>query len=485
MSVYDAVIVGGGPAGLSSACAFRGNGKKVLLIDQNPAVGGQFWKHAEIAPRLESKHSKWHHHWQQFRDLKRDFLEGVEAGELEYVPNASVSRIDHAQESGPARFTLSLSGPLGSPEVFPEGLVSAANVFYCAGTYDRQLPVEGWTLPGVMAAGGIQTFIKENGFAPGQRFVVAGTGPFLMAAAATVIKAGAKVEAIIDASNPTAWFPRGVSAVLVPSKIKEALGYSTLLARHGVKFHFNSVVSKIESTASGDGVSAVLVRKIGADSDAQDKRYGVDAVGLNWGFIPQLDLLLQLRGETHLSADNALVATVDKNFESSVEGFYVVGEGNGVSGVLGAVAEGSVAVRKFLGEPVSLRDRYTVTANNIFAQAFQRAGRIPENYMSDLAPDTVVCRCEDVTSDALQHYFAEDTSPDARAAKGVTRVGMGNCQGRMCGFGLCHAADEQRGKKPSACSVSTTDLLHRDLHAMSVRPLANPVSLESLAQDTE
>ena len=134
---------------------------------------------------------------------------------------------------------------------------------------------------------------------------------------------------------------------------------------------------------------------------------------------------------------------------------------------------------------MSLRDRYTVTANNIFAQAFQRAGRIPENYMSDLSPDTVVCRCEDVTSDALQHYFAEDTSPNARAAKGVTRVGMGNCQGRMCGFGLCHAADEQRGKKPSACSVSTTDLLHRDLHAMSVRPLANPVSLESLAQDTE
>ncbi|MGY0836020.1 hypothetical protein ACW66K_00925, partial [Aerococcus urinaeequi] len=107
-------------------------------------------------------------------------------------------------------------------------------------------------------------------------------------------------------SNPTAWFPRGVSAVLVPSKIKEALGYSTLLARHGVKFHFNSVVSKIESTASGDGVSAVLVRKAGADSAAQDKRYVADAVGLNWGFTPQLDLLLQLRGETHLSADNAL-----------------------------------------------------------------------------------------------------------------------------------------------------------------------------------
>ncbi len=52
------------------------------------------------------------------------------------------------------------------------------------GAYDRQLPVPGWTLPGVMAAGGVQAMLKANQVRAGRRAVVAGTGPFLLSVAA-------------------------------------------------------------------------------------------------------------------------------------------------------------------------------------------------------------------------------------------------------------------------------------------------------------
>ena len=66
----------------------------------------------------------------------------------------------------------------------------------CPGGYDRQLPVPGWDLPGVMAAGGIQALLKGHGVVPGRRAVVAGTGPFLLPVATGLAAAG--VEVVLD-----------------------------------------------------------------------------------------------------------------------------------------------------------------------------------------------------------------------------------------------------------------------------------------------
>src|SRR5690606_10235301 len=75
-------------------------------------------------------------------------------------------------------FTLRLAPAHGGGSSHPT--VHSARLVLATGGYDRQLPVPGWQLPGVMAAGGIQAFGKQNGMLPGRRFVIAGTGPFLL-----------------------------------------------------------------------------------------------------------------------------------------------------------------------------------------------------------------------------------------------------------------------------------------------------------------
>ena len=79
--------------------------------------------------------------------------------------------------------------------------LSAKALVICTGAHDRVIPFPGGTLPGVMTAGGGQRFAKLAGRAPGSRVVVAGTGVFLWAAAASVIKAGGQVVALVEAQR--------------------------------------------------------------------------------------------------------------------------------------------------------------------------------------------------------------------------------------------------------------------------------------------
>ncbi len=216
-------------------------------------------------------------------------------------------------------------------------------VVLCPGGYDRQLPVPGWDLPGVMAAGGVQALLKGHGVAAGRRAVVAGTGPFLLSVATGLAAAGVEVVSICEAGAPSAWLRRPAGVLGAP-----------------VQDHRGRRVRRC-SAASPDPVPA-------ADRDRPDPRgqggrgvtspgwtaragrwpgpneyLAVDLVGLGWGFTPSLELVLAASAETRLDVDGSLVARVDDRQRSSRPGVYVAGEATGVGGARLAVLEGELA----------------------------------------------------------------------------------------------------------------------------------------------
>ncbi len=69
------------------------------------------------------------------------------------------------------------------------------------GAYDRPIAFPGWTLPGVMTAGAVQTLLKSQTVLPGRRFVLAGSGPLQLLVAAQLVKAGADVVAVLEANS--------------------------------------------------------------------------------------------------------------------------------------------------------------------------------------------------------------------------------------------------------------------------------------------
>jgi hypothetical protein len=119
---------------------------------------------------------------------------------------------------------------------------------------------------------------------------------------------------------------------------------------------------------------------------------------------------------------------VDELQRTTVPGIWCAGEGTGVAGIEASLAEGTIAGYAAAARPelaerqMGLRDRAREFAVRL------EAAFAPRPELRGLAgPETILCRCEDVPCGRV----ASDWT--ARQARLYARVGMGACQGRVCG----------------------------------------------------
>ena len=478
-AVYDVCVIGAGPAGLAAAVSAAEHGARVVCLDANEQPGGQFWRH-----RPEDVHADrdgaLHHEWKTYLDLRARFDAAVAGGTLTYYPGRHVWMAQREEGAFILRSTASVQT---GTEVSGPQTIRGARLVICAGGYDRQLPVPGWDLPGVMAAGGVQAFIKANGVPPGKRFVVAGTGPFLLPVAANIVAAGATVAAVCESTNFTGWLPHLGAALRVPSKGIEGAEYLSAFLRHRIPFRLRTVVAEILGTHRVEAVRTVKVDAAGRPVPGTGRvLQNVDVVGLGWGFTPQLELPLFLGAETRLDADGSLVGVTDELLRSSVSGLYLAGEVSGVGGAALAVVEGLIAGRTAALEtagaapgrgpggaiaPDTQALLRKAAAYRAFARAMHLAHPVPAGWQDLLRPDTLVCRCEEVTAGDITAAKEHLCATDARTLKSMTRTGMGWCQGKVCGFAAsCLSGD-------GTASVES-------LRSVSKRPVGIPVALSEL-----
>jgi NADPH-dependent 2,4-dienoyl-CoA reductase/sulfur reductase-like enzyme len=147
-----------------------------------------------------------------------------------------------------------------------------------------------------------------------------------------------------------------------------------------------------------------------------------DYLAVSFGLVPNLELPLVLG----CALRNGAVA-VDEWQETSISGVYYAGQPGGVKL---ALAEGTIAGYACAGQRKNARSYFLArTAARYLQAAFDRIFPVPKAIPP---PDTIVCRCEDVTLGALTQHS------DWRSAKLQTRCGMGPCQGRICGPAVEH-----------------------------------------------
>jgi NADPH-dependent 2,4-dienoyl-CoA reductase/sulfur reductase-like enzyme len=391
----EVVVVGAGPAGVAAACRAAESGARTVVLDEGLAPGGQIYRHragSEPPPparmwidRLARSGAPVHHGASVF-DARRD-------GEL--------FRLDAETASGSCT-------------------IRARRVILATGARELFLPFPGWTLPGVMGAGGAQALWKSGASLSGRTALVGGSGPLLLPVAASLAKAGAKVKLVAEQAGlrAVARFAAGLAGS--SSKMFEA-------ARHRAAFRatpYRTGTWIAEAKGTGQVEAVVLT------NGRRSREIECDLAALAYGLVPNTELARLLGCEMR---GGAVAVNLDQR--SSVPGVFCAGEPCGVAGVDVAIAEGQIAglasVGRVDGVNLDLRDLAAIRRKGRRLAARMDRCFAPRPELRALArPDTIVCRCEDTTLASLS------ACGSAREAKLSARAGMGPCQGRVCGPAL-------------------------------------------------
>lgn len=389
------LIIGAGPAGLAAAHAAAPSGIQIDIIDDNFQSGGQIWRGG----------------FQQQSDARARLI-WQELNQAQNVHFHFQTKLVHIEQHDQLFLATAEHAPQSSSQQF-----IANKVIIATGARELLLPFPGWTLPGVTGAGGLQALAK-NGFpVKDKKIIVAGTGPLLLAAAATLTARGAIVTHIIEQAPMSALRQFAYSLLKTPSKIKQAIGLAWKLKQS--RYYSDSFVVAADMMQEQKRVRISTKGKI--------VELSCDYLACGYGLTPNLEIAAGLGCELHHTNTNSHVK-VNQWQETSIKQIYCAGESTGIGGVDLALAEGYIA-----GYASSQRTEYATPMLQERAIWRQFAEKLELHFA--LRPElrhlceseTIICRCEDVRYGQLQQFN------EWRGAKLHTRCGMGACQGRICG----------------------------------------------------
>ncbi|WP_030274238.1 NAD(P)/FAD-dependent oxidoreductase [Streptomyces sp. NRRL B-24484] len=452
---YDLAVIGAGPAGLAAAVTAAGLGLRCALLDTAERPGGQYYRHPP--PGLgAARPDRLHHHWPAFTALLARLDTQVRAGRIDHLAGHHV----WTAEPGEPWRLHAVVGPAGTGSA----VVEARDVLLATGAYERQLPFPGWTLPGVVTAGGAQAMLKAGLVLPGRRIVVAGSGPLLLAAAASLAAAGARVPAVVEAGDYLGYAraPTALGALAAnPGKLAEGARHAALLLRHRVRLRPRSAVVEVHGEDRVTGVTVARLDSAWRPVPGTGRRIACDAVAVGHGLLPQIELATELGAPTRTCPDGAVALVVDERLRTGLPGLWAAGETCGVGGADLALVEGEIAAREIAGRPVPAALRAARRRRRAFADLLAAAHRPGPGWTDWLTPETDVCRCEEVPVARIREAVEELGAGDARTVKLLTRAGMGWCQGRMCGPAvacLAGGGEPRPDSRPLACPVPLAQL---------------------------
>lgn len=437
--VIDVVVVGAGPAGLAAAAACARAGLVAVVYDEQASPGGQVYRAITASP-LARPEILGDDYWRGAASIV-DFLR---AG-ARYVPGATVWSVTPHDDG----FLVALGIARGDSRA--ASTAQARAVVLATGALERPMPIPGWTLPGVVMAGGAQAVLKSAGVVPQGRTVLAGCGPLLWLVAAQYLRAGVRIDAMLDTT------PRGRLAQALRHAPAFVASAYFAKGRELVRYvrRRTRVVEYVEVIAlEGDtAVAAVRFRHRGGE-----EHIAADQVLLHQGVVPDINLASAAGCALAWNDTQACFApVVDDWGGSSVAGLYIAGDGAGIAGAEAAAVRGTLAglaVANALGRlDASARDHAAQAAMRALQQASRGRRfldvlhRAPDGFRIP-AGHTLACRCEEVPAQAIRDLARSGTA-GPNQMKALTRCGMGPCQGRYCALTVTELIAAETGRTPT------------------------------------
>ncbi|MGP4030741.1 sarcosine oxidase subunit alpha family protein [Pseudarthrobacter sp. 1C304] len=311
----DVLVIGGGPAGLAAAREAVRTGARVILMDDQPELGGSLLSGStapELAETIEGKPAlEW------VADVEAELVSGAESTVLNrttafgaYDANyviAVQNRTDH------------LSSP-AAPGISRQRIwhVRANQVILAPGAHERPLVFENNDRPGIILASAVRSYLNRYAVAAGQRVVISTTNDSAYALAADLRAAGVKLAAVVDARPQI-------------SKVAAAA------VEAGTRVLIGSAVANTASGSANGRVESVTVRSINDDGELTSgvEEIACDLLAVSGGWSPLVHLHSQRQGK--LRWDDELAAFVPSTV---VPNQQTIGSGRGSFELEDVLAEG-------------------------------------------------------------------------------------------------------------------------------------------------
>jgi NADPH-dependent 2,4-dienoyl-CoA reductase/sulfur reductase-like enzyme len=452
----DVLVVGAGPAGMAATVFLRRAGLSVVVVDDQPAPGGQIWRSLEARLAMPAAAT-----------LGPDYAAGAalveefRASGADYRPSTQLWQLEkgwrgYASGDGTSR------------------VIEADTVLLATGAQERPSPFPGWTLPGVMTVGAAQILLKSSEQVPTDPVWIAGSGPLPLLYAIQLLSVGGRLAGFLDTSpaqNRTAALRHLPRTAAGWKDIAKGLGWISRLRRSGARYVRN--VASIEAEG-GERLTGIRY----TTRDGARHAAAASVLLIHEGVVPAIHATLAL-GCGHDWNDAQLCLEPRRNalFETDQPGLFVAGDGGRIAGAAAAIPSGEIAAIGIatrlgrLDEEQSEREASAARrrlASRLAARPFLDALFRPRAAMFAPPDDTVVCRCEEVTAAQIR-AAAGIGSPGVNQVKAFTRAGMGPCQGRQCGYAVSHIVAAAQGT-PVA-----------DIGFFNIRSPLKPITIRELA----
>jgi sarcosine oxidase subunit alpha len=307
----DIAVVGGGPGGMSAAIYAARTGARVVLMDENPFLGGQLVKQTH---RFFGSGK----HRAGTRGIRIAEILSNEVGELKNIDVRFETKV----------FGL-YNGVVGAVEKDKKLLkIKAKKIVIATGAYERTLLFENNDLPGVYGAGGVQTLMNVFGIKPGDKGLIVGSGNVGLILTYQLMQAGIDVAAIVEA------MPRIGGYFVHAAKVR----------RLGVPIYTSHTIKRAIGDKKVEGAEIVKLDENWCEVKGSEKRIDCDFICVAIGLSPTHELLYQAGCEMKFVPElGGLVPMRTEYGETTVEGIYVAGDVAGIEEATSAMMEGRIA----------------------------------------------------------------------------------------------------------------------------------------------
>lgn len=404
---YDVTVVGGGPAGLAAALEAADAGAKVLLLEEQPILGGALSYHRFD---LEGERAL---------SLREQLIEQVQQHDnIEVICEAACN----------AWFTDNYLPVVQAKRLYK---VRTKELVVASGAFEQHVVFRNNDLPGIMLSSAAMRLMAWYGVKPGKRAVVLGGNDDAYQVALSLLEQGVELAALVDMRSPQD----------VGSASK---AYADQLSERGVRILQGVAVYEALASSGNKGIKGVELRAIKAPGELENfgEVIECDLLCMSSGYMPAYQLLCQ--GGAQLRYQDEKAAFSLSNLPDKV---YIAGSVNGIHELDAVMTDGRRAASQAL---CSLGLRKEPHPQVICTQAVNYSWPIFKHPKGkDFVDFDEDLQSKDIVNATRLGYR------DIQLVKRFSTVGMGPSQGRHSALPTARLVADATGRSVSETGVTT------------------------------